>query len=76
MAPKVQSKVPCLQKADRWHSLLEFRMENPVGGAKPGFGEEFMTSSCTPGGLAIFVAFLGLSTSSVWTDVGLEVDIV
>lgn len=24
MAPKEQSKVPCLQKAARWHSLLGF----------------------------------------------------
>lgn len=49
-------------------------MENLDRGEKPGFGGEFMTSSCIPGGLAIFVAFLGLSTSSAWADLGLEVD--
>lgn len=49
-------------------------MENLVRGAKSNSGEEFMTSTCIPGGLVIFVAFLGCSTSSARTDVGLEVD--
>lgn len=33
-----------------------------------------MTSSCTPGGLAMLVALLGLSTWTTWVDPGLKVD--
>lgn len=33
-----------------------------------------MTSSCTPGGLAMLLEFLGLATWTTWVDPGLKVD--